>query len=324
MKYMRIPGLLCIAFALSGCVMVDLSKLGSSELSEVTVEKADRWLTADKILLVDVSGVIADGEGGLFGGMTCSPAYMKSVLRKAAEDDLVRAVVLRIDSPGGTVSASEVIAREVAAFRKKTGKPVFAQITGLGCSGAYYVAAPCTSIGIQPSGIAGSIGVIAVFPKYRKLADKVGLDQVVMKSGAMKDIGSGMRDMTDDERKVLQGMIDADYHAFLNWVVANRPQIGTVEQLKPIADGRIYTADQAAHHKLVDRVCFLDETLAEARKTVGLTDAAVVTYGYHDSPDANIYSPAARASKLQFNVNVPVPAPLATTPGFHYLWMPGE
>ena len=312
------------AFTLSGCVMVDLSKLGGGELTEVTVEKADRWLTTDKVLLVDVSGVIADTDGGLFGGLTCSPSYLRAVLRNAADDDLVKAVVLRIDSPGGTVSASEIVAREVAAFRKKTGKPVYAQITGLGCSGAYYLAAPCTAINIQPSGIAGSIGVIAVFPKYRKLADKVGVEEVVMKSGALKDIGSGMRDMTDEERAVLQGLIDADYGAFLDWVIANRPQVGPRDAFRKIADGRIYTSALAAQHKLVDRICFLDETIAEAKQAAGLSDAAVVTYGYRDSADANIYSPAARAPRLSLNVNLPVPGVSARAPGFYYLWTPGE
>lgn len=312
------------ASALTGCVMVDLSKLGSAELTEVRVGKAERWLTTDKILLVDISGVIADTDGGLFGGLTCSPSYFKTVLQKAADDDLVKAVVLRIDSPGGTVSASEIMAREVAAFRKKTGKPVYAQITGLGCSGAYYLAAPCTAINIQPSGIAGSIGVIAVFPKYRKLADKVGFEEVVMKSGALKDIGSGMRDMTDEERAVLQGLIDADYAAFLDWVIANRPQVGARESFKKVADGRIYPSGLAAQHKLVDRICFLDETIAEAKKAAGLADADVVTYGYRDSVDANIYSPASRAPQLSLNVNVPVPGVSSRAPGFYYLWTPGE
>ncbi len=312
--------------ALSGCVNVNLPLGGPQELQEVTVEDSEGLFARNKILLVDVGGVISeDIGGGLLGGeLTCSPAYMKAVLRKAAGDKHVKAVVLRVDSPGGTVSASETIAREIAQFREDTGIPVIAQITGMGCSGAYYLSASCDAINIQPSGITGSIGVIGEFPKYRKLADKVGYEEVVFKSGAMKDIGSGMRDMTEEERSVMQSTIDADYENFLAWVSTNRPEIGDRATLKKIADGRIYTAEQALDKKLVDEVCFLDDTIAEAMDVAKLKDAKIVTYSYYESADQNIYSPSSRANPLRL-MSGSLPGPLnARSPGFYFMWKPGE
>lgn len=314
------------ALLLSGCVNVNLPLGAPQELQEVILEDSEGFFANDKVLVVDVGGVISEEIGsGLFGSeLTCSPAYMKAVLRKARQDAHVKAVVLRVDSPGGTVSASETIAREIAIFREDTGVPVIAQITGMGCSGAYYLSASCDAINIQPSGITGSIGVIGVFPKYRKLADKVGYDEIVFKSGAMKDIGSGMREMTDDERAVMQGTINADYENFLAWVSTNRPEIGDLATLKKIADGRIYTAEQALDKKLVDNVCFLDDSIEFAKEEAKLKDAKVVTYSYYESADQNIYSPSSRANPLRLGASV-LPGPLnARSPGFYFMWKPGE
>lgn len=311
---------------LSGCVGVDLKSLTSKDLSETVLEKGEGWFGRDKVLLVDVSGVIEEGGGGvlggIFGGSSCSPMYMKAVLRKAEDDSRIRGVVLRINSPGGTVCASEVIAREIAQFRKRTGIPVYAQINGMGCSGAYYIAAACDKINIQPSAISGSIGVIAAFPKYNKLADKVGIEEVVLKSGALKDIGNGMREMTEEERCVLQSVIDSSYENFLSWILDNRPESGNRETLKKAADGRIFTAQQALERKLVDRVCFLDDTLHEAAAAAKITKADVVTYGYGESSDANIYSPAGAAQPLRLGASLP--GFLDAHTGFYYLWTPGK
>ena len=303
--------------------MVNLASLGRRELQEVRVEKAKGFFTSSKVLLVDVSGVIAEGGGGLFSDATCSPEYMKAVLRKATDDASVKALVLRINSPGGTVTASEQIAREIRAFRKATGRPVIAQINGLGCSGAYYLAAACDRIDAQPSAIVGSIGVIAVLPKYRKLADKIGIDEVVIKSGALKDMGSGMRDMTDEERGVLQSLIDSDYAQFLDWVLACRPALGDRDALRKLADGRVYTSSQALEHKLIDRICHLDEAIDQAREAAHLTDSSVVSYGYSDSPDANIYSSAGDVSPLRMNLSLPPVLKSQQAGGFFYLWSPG-
>ncbi len=305
-----------------GCVSVDLGALMSRNLNEIVVEDGRGWGARDKVLLVDVSGILMEGGGGLLGGAVCSPAYIKAVLKRAEADDRVKAVVLRINSPGGTVGASEQIAREIAQFRVRTGRPVYAQINGLGCSGGYYVAAACSRIHIQPSAITGSIGVIAIFPKYQKLADKVGFEEVVIKSGALKDMGNGMREMTAEERTVLQGLIDSNYDAFLGWILEQRPRVGDREALRKAADGRVYTAAQAMELQLVDQTCFLDETLAAAKTAARADGADVVTYAYAESPDANIYSRVGGEPPVRLEVNLPGLSGLHS--GFFYLWLPGH
>ena len=315
------------ALALSGCMVVDLSSLrGSKELTEITVQKAEHRFVSDKVLLADVSGIIADADdGGLFSDLTCAPTYLKAVLNKAEQDASVKAVVLRLNSPGGGVAASELMAREVSAYRQRTRVPVIAQIGSLGCSGAYYIAAGADRILAQPSSVVGSIGVMAVLPKYRKLADKIGYEQVVIKSGAMKDLGSGMREMTEDERAVFQGIIDADCRTFLDWILAHRPQIGDRTALTALADGRIYTAQQAVDHKLIDAIGYLDDALAAARQAAGLRDARVVTYVYAESADANIYTPRGSSAPLRVGtLDLPLISGAAHRAGFYYLWMPGE
>jgi protease-4 len=321
-RIIRLFVIVFVVMLVAGCAFVNLGSLmGKRDLSESTVEKDSHWFVSDKVLLVDISGVIAEGAGGgllSLGGATCSPDYVRAVLVKARKDSLIRAVVLRIDSPGGTVTASELIAREIKRYRQETGIPVYAQITGLGCSGGYYIAAACDRIHIQKAGITGSIGVIASFPNYRKLADKVGYDQTVVKSGDLKDIGSPMRPMNDEEKAVFQAMINESYVQFLAWIVANRPQVGNVEVLKPIADGRIYTAEQALKNHLVDQIAFLDETLEAVKQAAKISRADIITYGYNLSEDANMYTPSAAAKGLRLtDVELPLPARRA---GMYYLW----
>jgi protease IV len=309
-----------------GCMMINLPTSFSSELTESTLREAKGWFVSEKILILDINGVINDQDDRSFlgGGSACTPYYVKAVLDKAETDPAIRAVVLRIDSPGGTVSASQVISREVAGFRKRTGKPVYAHIQATGCSGAYMLAAACSKIHIQPAGITGSIGVIAMLPKMAKLADKVGYEQVVIKSGPMKDLGNSMRDMTDEEKAVFQGIIDSSYDDFIDWIIASRPDSGKREAVKTVADGRIYNAKQALQNKLVDRICQLDETVEAAMKEAGVIDASIISYGYVYSSDANLYSPVSSSGRMPLlNVRLPDSLPGMHT-GFYYLWLPGR
>ena len=311
----------------AGCISVDLESLLRHELREVTLTKAAGWDANQKVLVFDLSGVIMNrGAGGGWGDSAmCSPDYVKAVLNKARADENVKAVVLRINSPGGEVTASDIIGREIKQFAAQTGRPVYAMILGTGCSGAYYAACGADRIYAHPSSIIGSIGVIASFPQIVKLADKVGVEQVVIKSGALKDMGSMLRPMSDEERGVMQGLVDDFYNQFLDWVAAARPALKSRETLKPLADGRVYTASQSLKNGLVDRLATLDEVVADARKAAGLKDASVVVYSYAESADANLYSPVSQASLPRLSVvdlGASLPVPLRQS-GFFYLWQPG-
>jgi protease IV len=308
----------------TGCISMDVADLLSPELEEVVVQKPERS-TSDRILIVDISGVISSGEGGLLGdGENCSPEAVKAVLNRAEEDDRVKGVILRIDSPGGGVAESDTIHHEIDAFRERTGIPVVSAITGLGCSGAYYIASATDRIYAHPSALTGSIGVIGYFHRLRGLADKVGYDQIVIKSGAMKDIGNPLRDMPDEERRILQGVVDGYYDRFLKVVVDGRPGFESADKLRPVADGRVYTAPQALELKLVDRLAYLDDVVADMLDMAGVAQARVVTYTQSRSDDANIYTPQAGARVNLQGIDLNVPGLVGgMRAGFYYLWSPG-
>jgi len=324
MKWVRWFLVLLVVVTAAGCISLDVADLLSPELEEVVVQKPDRR-TSDRILIVDISGVISSGEGGLLGeSESCSPEAVKAVLNRAEEDDRIKGVILRIDSPGGAVAESDTIHHEIRGFRDRTGLPVVSAITGLGCSGAYYIASATDRIYAHPAALTGSIGVIGYFHRLRGLADKVGYDQIVLKSGAMKDIGNPLRDMPDEERKVLQAVIDGYYGRFLEVVVGGRSGYASEEELRPIADGRVYTAAQALELKLVDSLGYLDDAIADVRDMAGVAHAKVVTYTESRGDDANIYTPQSgpQVNVQGLELNVPGLAG-GMRAGFYYLWSPG-
>lgn len=309
---------------LTGCMSVDLMSLLQPELEEITLQKPRTW-TPDRILVLDVSGIISAREAGTFSFIDrCSPDTIMARLTRAAADDRIKGVVLRIDTPGGGVSATDMIHHEVSRFRRKTGLPVYAVIMGMGCSGGYYVANAAERIYAHPTSVTGSIGVIATFPRFRQLADKIGYDQIVIKSGTMKDLGNPLREMPEEERKVLQDMIDSFYETFLEKVAAGRSRYESKEALRGIADGRIYTAQQALELNLIDRIGYLRDAIQDVMTAAGISDARVITFSHGGRKDATIYSATRGRHQGLPLINVSVHDFLGTTgPGFFYMWMPG-
>jgi len=321
------PGLvvaLALLFA-AGCVSVDLQRLLNPPLEEVTLREP-AGLTRQRVLLVDINGLIAASPAGLFSlADHCTPDTVRAVLDRARKDRRIRAVVLRLDTPGGTVAATDMIAHEIEAFRKATGVPVIAALMSAACSGGYYIATTADRIWAHPATITGSIGVIAVFPQVQGLTGKIGLGQVVIKTGDMKDIGSPLREMRPEEQALFQAMLDDYYGQFLDRVCAARPRLGSREALLPLADGRVFTASQACANGLVDRVGHLDDAIDDAIQAAGLRDARVITYAYGHPETATVYSPAARIPEIMpsIRVNLPDVPALSAKAGFHYLWLPG-
>jgi protease-4 len=313
-----------LLLGLTGCVMVNLADLFSDELEEVVLQEEDGLFVSDRVLLVDVSGIIApQSASGLFREATCSPDYIKAVLNRARQDPRIKALLLRIDSPGGGVSATDMVTHEIKAFAEATGLPVYAHVMGVGASGGYYVATAADRIYAEPTAVTGSIGVVMMLPKLKGMAEKVGYEQVVIKSGEMKDIGNALRDMSDEEKKVFEDLVMSMYDRFLDTIMAGRPKLESRDQLRSIADGRIYTADQAAELDLVDGVAHLDEVIGKLKQAAGVTKAHVVTFAYRGNPEANIYSPAGTARPASFRLEWPRDL-LGYRSGLHYLWLPGQ
>jgi protease-4 len=243
----------------------------------------------DKIAVVPVSGVII-GQAANEGGFV-SAELIKAELRRALEDDDVKAVILKVDSPGGEVLASDEIYRAVADFqKKKNGKPVVASMGDLAASGGYYVSAPCRWIVAHEMTITGSIGVIMHGWNYRGLMDKVGVVPQVYKSGRFKDMMSGDREpdkITPEEREMVQGLIDETFDRFKTVVAegrrwARQKNGGAGAALSPdwtsYADGRVLSGTQAYKLGFVDQLGTFDDAVEYAKKIAGISSAIVVQY----------------------------------------------
>jgi protease-4 len=200
---------------------------------------------------------------------------IKGALQTALEDDEVKGVVLAVDSPGGEVTASDIIYNEVLKVQKK--KPVVVAMSSLGASGAYYLACAADWIVANPTTFTGSIGVIIQSLNYEGLFDKVGLDAVVFKSGKFKDMLSGSRPLTPEEGAYVEGMVKQVYERFLG-IVASSRALEADELRDTLADGRILTGRDAKEAGLVDQLGYLEDAFDKARDLAEAPDAGVIRY----------------------------------------------
>ena len=215
----------------------------------------DRPLVAGTgVGLVEVKGMILDPQG------------VVKQLRDFAKAENVKAVVLRIDSPGGVVGPSQEIYAEVKKLAAK--KKVVVSMGSVAASGGYYIAAPATLIYANPGTITGSIGVLMKFSNMEGLMGKIGLRAFTLKTGKFKDVGSPVRPMTDEERAMLQGVIDSTHGQFVRAVSEGRKL--PLETVRGIADGRIFSGEQALALKLVDRIGTLQDAIEEAGRLGGI------------------------------------------------------
>lgn len=273
---------------LSGCVFVSLP--GVAPLKEKTIAGAG----ADKVLLIDVSGMITDdGDKNMLGAET-SPAItarIREELNLALEDRRVKAVVLRINTPGGAVTTCDIISHEISVFKKKKNIPIIAELMDVAASGGYYIAVSADKIIAHPTTVTGSIGVVAYNVNASGLMEKIGLVDQTIKSGDKKDIGSPLRPMTEEDKKILKAVIDSLYDRFLDVILEGRKGAGfTKAELRNIADGRIFSASQALDLKLIDAIGYLDDAVEAAKKAAGLKEAKVITYAPQSSYRNNVYS----------------------------------
>lgn len=308
------------ALLLNGCAFVNVSLLSApSPLQEQVVEGDG----PKKILIVDVEGFISEkGSAGLIREKPSTVIQVKEALQKAAEDRDLAGVILRINSPGGTVAASDIIYHEVMTFRMKSRIPVYAVITGIGASGGYYVAVAADEISAHPTAVTGSIGVLVMKFQITGLMEKIGVSEQTVKSGPMKDIMSLFRSGTPEEEKLIQGVIDGMYRRFVNVTLARSGNRLSREELLAAADGRIYTADQALKAGLIDRVAYLDETIAVMKQKLGLDRATIITYNRPGGYKGTIYSGLPEGSPPVINLlNINTgDLDLLTSSRFLYLW----
>jgi len=309
---------------LSGCVFISGTLNPFASTPQPLEERVVSGDGRTKILLIDISRIIsAQEDEGALGmsrreGLT---ARIDEELRRAAADDNVRAVVLRINSPGGTVTASDVIYHQIMAFKAARHIPVTAQFLDMGTSGAYYVALAADEIVASPTTVTGSIGVVMYGVNVSGLMDKLGISNQTIKAGAHKDIGSPLRPMTSEEQTILQDVLDGMQQRFLGLVRERRPGLGP-DAANTISDGRILTADQAVQMGLVDRIGYLQDTLQAVGQRCGDGGARVIMYRRPQEFAENIYS-AVPTSPSQLNlVNLDLGMGAHASPQFMYLWRP--
>lgn len=310
--------LLALVFALNNC-SIHFDVLGKDKIEEVVLVQSK---AKDKILIIDISGII---------GMTIKPSLLSREsdivsrvyyrLQKASEDRRIKGIILRLDTPGGEVTASDILFNEIRNFRQKTGVPVVSLMMGVAASGGYYIAAASDHIIAHPSTITGSIGVISLFPNLEELFAKIGVEVNVIKSGEMKDSGSAFRSMTDDDRAVFQVVVNELYQKFLDVVVQGRNGALSLEELRPIADGRIYTAQQALKLKLIDEIGYFDQALEKVKSLANIRDARVITFTHYPKKKTNIYAKSldnpTLMEKKDFRDLLQ-----SLKSGFYYLWLP--
>ena len=219
-------------------------------------------LSNDKIAVISIQGVL-----------TSSTDTIKQ-FKRFEEDEDVKALVLRIDSPGGTVVAAQEIYAEIQKLREK--KVVLASMGNVAASCGYYVASAAEEIVANPGTLTGSIGVVSKYPNIEQLMKKVGLRSEVMKSGRFKDLGNPTREMTEEERQLLQDLIDNIHMQFIRDVAIGRDR--TVEEIEPLADGRVFTGEQAKENGLVDRLGNFQDALDRAAELAGIQGKPVIIY----------------------------------------------
>jgi protease-4 len=210
----------------------------------------------NRIALIRVEGVILDAQTTI------------ADLKRFSENPLVKAIVLRIDSPGGGVVPSQEIHDAVKRVKNKSNKAIIASMGTVAASGGYYIAAATDRIIANPGTLTGSIGVIMEMANVEGLLKKVGVEGIVIKSGRFKDAGSPLRRMTEEERKLMQSVMDDVHHQFIQAVAEGRSL--EISEVQPLADGRIFTGRQAKEARLVDELGDLDDAIHLAADIVGI------------------------------------------------------
>ena len=209
----------------------------------------------DKVAIIDIVGVISRTDTVI------------DQIHQYRDDQTVKAIVLRINSPGGSVAPVQEIYSEL----RKLDKPIVASMGSTAASGGYYIAAIADEILANPGTLTGSIGVIMQFTKLKGLYEKIGLEQQVIKSGKFKDTGSSMRDMTDEERALLQATLDDVHNQFIDAVFEGRQAHLTREEIVTLADGRVFSGQQAFGHKMVDQLGNLPDAIERAGELGGIS-----------------------------------------------------
>ncbi len=305
-------------------------RLGPEDLTLRETRVLGEDAAAAKIALIDVTGVIADRAAPSLIGPGANPLNEVLVrLDKAADDPEVRAIVLRINSPGGTVAATEALAGELD--RVRAIKPIVASMSEVAASGGYYAALATDRIVAQPTSITGSIGVVLPTVNVSQGMARLGIQARAITSGPNKTLASPLEPMDETHYAILQSLVDDMYAAFRSRVATSRG-LADDHTLDPLTDGRVFTGAQALDAGLVDALGDVRVAFAEAKALAGLSSAELVKYHYGKSTrprspyaTAGVPMPHAEGTAIA-TVDVNLADALAAAPpgAAYYLWVPGQ
>ena len=321
-------GVMVLVIALIGLVVV-LALVGGAqgrsittgsgvEFREVTIRGEASWA---KVACIPVSGLII---GSPMPGTELTPtAIFSEQLRMAREDQAVVAVLLYIDSPGGSITAADIMYEEIKRFRTETGKPVVACLMDVAASGGYYVAAGCDAIVAHPTTVTGSIGVLVSSYDASGLLEKIGIEDRSVASGEYKQMLSYTTRRTEQERArdmaLLRAIVMAMKDRFVTVVDEGRKDLNR-EQVEALADGRIFTAQQALDHKLIDAIGYEHDAVAGVAKLAKKTNVRLVQYQRPPSVRDLLFG---RVQAPEIRLELGDSLLLTRSPMPMYLWSPG-
>ncbi len=322
---------LFVALALTsalGCMPKSITIQLSPDRGQVEQHVVYRdQLGGPKVAQIDLTGVITSAETSVFGSAALLDD-MALMLERAEHDPSVRAVILRINSPGGSVAASETLADMIEGFKSRSGKPVVASMAEVAASGGYYTAIAADRIVAQPSTITGSVGVIVPTMNFSDGLARIGIKSRSVISGPNKDIANPLQPMNEAHYAILQGIVDEFYADFRARVLAARPNIQNPDS---VLDGSVYTGRRALELGLVDTLGGIKEAFAEAKQLANLDSAVLVKYHRGGPAPLTPYASVAAPSH-EPREQSPVGAILGwqdrirqsgvSDPGFYYLWLP--
>jgi len=272
----------------------------------------------EKIGVIRISGVLSEDEGGLLiASSAISSVRLRQELESLAQDPDLKAIILRINSPGGSAVESEELYQAVVNF-KKSGKIVVSSLGDTAASGGYYVALSADEIIASQATITGSLGAIAEITNLSGLYEKLGLQAEVYKTGTEKDIFSQTRERTDEEKEIIQKVIDDSFQLFLERIAERRKM--EINEVKKMADGRIYSGQQALDLKLIDKLGNYEDAVSEAKRLAGIEEAKLVEY----TSEPTIWDFILQLSSQKFNPLLKSLENLDLTSGFkiRYLLSP--
>lgn len=278
----------------------------------------------NKILLLEIEGeILQRSRPPLLSGppKVGMVARVREQLNMATNDPNIKAIILMINSPGGEVTASDLIYHELLQFKKKQKIPIITNIRSVAASGGYYIAMASDHIIANPTAIIGSIGVVYTSINLSKLLNKIGVESTIYKSGKFKDMGSPLKPVTPEEGQIFQALIDSFFKKFVGIVATGRKM--NPDQVIPLANGQVFTSEEAKKQNLIDEVGYFEKTLEAAKQKAKIEEATLISYSRPQEYKQNIYNQTSinPGKSLLFHLD-PDWLLYQSSPRFFYLWLP--